>query len=156
MPPIDHVGLLALLGWVTLLGLVFAKVEIQIEGKDGWAAGLPTWRIEKHWLLDFFWGGRPMTGYHAWVFPFILLMLHLGFFLTGVWTWKLELRALAVGALFWTVEDFFWFVLNPAYGMKAFQKGSIPWHPRWFAGLPADYWYLGGPALAVITWTFVR
>jgi hypothetical protein len=51
--------------WVVLLAYFFANVEIQIEGSAGWAANLPTWRIEHHWLLDLFWGGRPMTGYHA-------------------------------------------------------------------------------------------
>jgi hypothetical protein len=55
-------------GWVALLALFFAQTEIQIEGAAGWAAALPTWRIEHHWLLDLFWGGRPMTGYHAWCF----------------------------------------------------------------------------------------
>ncbi|WP_407669535.1 hypothetical protein [Paraburkholderia heleia] len=40
-------------------------------------ANLPTWRIEHHWLLDIFWGSRPMTGYHAWVFPFMALFFHL-------------------------------------------------------------------------------
>jgi hypothetical protein len=46
-----------LLFWVMLLGLFFAMTEIQIEGANGWACALPTWRIEKHWLL-----GMP-TGY---------------------------------------------------------------------------------------------
>ena len=40
--------------WVVLMAIAFAKVEIQIEGAAGWAASLPTWRIEKHWLLDLF------------------------------------------------------------------------------------------------------
>ena len=42
---------LLLLVWVVLLALFFAMVEIQIEGTQGWASALPTWRIEKHWLL---------------------------------------------------------------------------------------------------------
>jgi hypothetical protein len=67
-----HAGLLIL--YVSLLGLFFAMTEIQIEGANGWACALPTWRIEKHWLLDVFWGGRPMTGYHAWIFPFMFLV----------------------------------------------------------------------------------
>lgn len=28
-------------------------------------------------LLDLFWSGKPMTGYHAWVFPFVALFFHL-------------------------------------------------------------------------------
>ena len=76
--------------WVILLAFFFAKVEIQIEGGAGWAANLPTWRIESHWLLDIFWGGRAMTGYHAWVFSFMALVFHLPIFLTGTWTAKME------------------------------------------------------------------
>ncbi len=66
--------LLLLLAWLLLLAFFFAQVEIQIEGARGWAASLPTWRIEGHWLLDLFWGGRPLTGYHAWIFSFMLLV----------------------------------------------------------------------------------
>jgi hypothetical protein len=40
--------------YVAVLALCFAQVEIQIEGTAGWAADLPTWRIEQHWLLDLF------------------------------------------------------------------------------------------------------
>ena len=36
-----------------------------------------------------------MTGYHAWVFSFLLLMMHLGFFIAGTWSVRLEVRALA-------------------------------------------------------------
>ena len=58
--------------WTLLLSFFFAQLAIQVEGAAGWAANLPTWRIAQDWLLDLFWGGRPMTGYHAWVFPFIV------------------------------------------------------------------------------------
>jgi hypothetical protein len=154
MAHIDYRGMFALLGWVGLISYFFAKVEIHIEGKNGWAASLPTWRIEKHWLLDVFWGGRPLTGYHAWVFPFILLISHLGFFLIGGWTWELELRTMGVVALFWTAEDFLWFVLNPAFGLRSFKKGRIPWHTRWVLGMPIDYWVMGLIGLAAVVWTF--
>lgn len=62
--------------YVLVLAFLFANVEIQIEGRGGWAANLPTWRIEHHWLLDLFLGGRAMTGYHAWVFSFVFLVFH--------------------------------------------------------------------------------
>ena len=51
--------IILLLAWVALLGFFFAQNEIQIEGAAGWAANLPTWRIEHHWLLDIFWEGVP-------------------------------------------------------------------------------------------------
>ncbi len=56
---------------ILILGFFFAKLEIAIEGDAGWAENLPTWRIEGHWLLDLFWGGRVMTGYHAWAFSLV-------------------------------------------------------------------------------------
>ena len=60
-----HVPLIStwfLLVGIVVLAYVFAKVEVHIEGTNGWASKLPTWRIERHWLLDLFFGGRPMTG----------------------------------------------------------------------------------------------
>lgn len=132
--------LLLTLAWVLLLAFFFAQTEIQIEGSAGWAANLPTWRIEQHWLLDVFWGGRPMTGYHAWVFPFIALCFHFPFFLMQQWTLRLELRAIACIMIFWIVEDFLWFVLNPAFGAGHFSAAYIPWHKHWFWFAPIDYW----------------
>jgi hypothetical protein len=118
------------------MAFFFANVEIQIEGSAGWAANLPTWRIEKHWLLDIFWGGRAMTGYHAWVFAFMALAL------AGVMT-------------FWMVEDFVWFVANPAYGWAKFDPAHVAWHPHWLLGVPVDYWIgLGGAVL--ILWLLHR
>lgn len=126
--------------WVVLLGLFFAETEIQIEGAAGWAANLPTWRIEKHWLLDIFWGGRAMTGYHAWVFPFIALFFHFPLLFVGHWSWRAEARVLGCVMLFWLSEDFLWFVLNPAYGVARFSAANIPWHKHWLLGAPVDYW----------------
>jgi len=133
-------GLLLLLSWTLILAFFFAKVEIHIEGGSGWAGSLPTWRIEKHWLLDIFWGGRPMTGYHAWVFSFIFLIFHFVFFIYGEWSWKLEMKVLASIALFWIAEDFLWFVLNPAFGIRKFNRQNVPWHKKWLLFAPLDYW----------------
>ena len=128
-----------LLGWILLLSFFFAKVEIQIEGDCGWAENLPTWRIERHWLLDIFWGGRPMTGYHAWAFSFMALVFHLSVFLGGKWTLPLEARILGSLMLFWACEDFLWFVINPAFGIRKFRPEHIPWHKHWCWGVPVDY-----------------
>jgi len=127
-------------GFICILAFFFANAEIQIEGGCGWATSLPTWRIERHWLLDIFWGGRPMTGYHAWVFSFIFLALHLPFFSGIKWDWRKELHVIAGIKIFWIVEDFIWFVLNPAYGMAKFSPDHIPWHTEWIWFMPTDYW----------------
>lgn len=77
-----------------------------------------------------------MTGYHAWMFPFIALMFHLPVFLRGRWSWRLESRILATIMLFWVIEDALWFLLNPAFGWSRFSAGNIPWHKHWWFGLP--------------------
>ena len=143
-----------LLAWVALLSFFFAQVEIQIEGAAGWAAALPTWRIESHWLLDLFWSGRPMTGYHAWVFPFIALVFHLPIFLHGCWSWRVEARIVASIMLFWVIEDALWFVLNPAFGWGKFSAGSIPWHKHWWMGLPVDYWISTVVGIVLFAWSY--
>jgi hypothetical protein len=125
---------------VFLLGFFFAKLEIAIEGDAGWAENLPTWRIEGHWLLDIFWGGREMTGYHAWAFSIIALFFHFPLVFSGDYSWQAEIRALASIMLFWVSEDFLWFVLNPAFGFKRFEKTHASWHKNWVAGAPIEYW----------------
>ena len=125
--------------WVALLAFLFANVEIQIEGANGWAAALPTWRVENSRLLDIFWGGRTLTGYHAWVFAFMALVFHLPIFVNGRFTLQLETRILGCLMMFWILEDFLWFVMNPAFGLARFNPASIPWHKHWLCGMPTDY-----------------
>lgn len=148
-------GLLLTMFWVSLMAFFFAEVEIQIEGDAGWATSLPTWRIEQHWLLDIFWGGRAMTGYHAWVFPFIAMIFHLTFFFLQTWSWKLQARAFACIMLFWIVEDFLWFVLNPAFGLVRFNPVDVFWHKQWWLGAPKDYWTFSLVA-AILFWFSFR
>jgi hypothetical protein len=47
-------------------------LEIQIEGANGWASALPTWRIETKWLL-WLTSGKPLTGYHVWLNALLIL-----------------------------------------------------------------------------------
>lgn len=144
--------LLGYVVWVLVLALFFAQVEIQIEGAHGWASQLPTWRIEKHWLLDIFWGGRPLTGYHAWVFSFMALVFFMPLAFNGRWTWRDAGQALGGLMLFWVVEDFGWFVMNPAYGFERFHEGGVAWHHRWFLGAPPDYWFGVLGSFALFAW----
>ena len=136
------------MAWVLLMAFFFANVEVQIEGAAGWAGALPTWRIEHHWLLDIFWGGRAMTGYHAWVFSFMLLVFGAPLVFMGRCSWRDAGLALAGVMTFWMVEDFLWFIVNPAWGWARFSPAHVPWHKHWLFGVPTDYWVgLGGAAL---------
>ncbi|MDB5853183.1 MAG: hypothetical protein JWR22_1224 [Herminiimonas sp.] len=138
------------LAWTVALAWLFAHVEIEIEGGSGWAASLPTWRVEQHWALDLFWGGRAMTGYHAWMFPFIALAFHYPFAFGQRWDWRAECKAMACIMVFWISEDALWFAINPAWGMDRFHAAAVPWHKHWIAGLPTDYWVFGTAAVALL------
>lgn len=143
-------------GCVALLAFMFAHVEIEIEGATGWAGNLPTWRIENHWLLDLFWGGRAMTGYHAWVFPFIFLFFHFPMVASGRYCWRAQSHALGCIMLFWIVEDFLWFVLNPAYGVARFSPVHVSWHKHWLWHAPVEYWLFMPVACALLWLAFSK
>lgn len=136
---------------------VLAKVEIHIEGGHGWAENLPTWRIENHPLLDLFFGGKPITGYHVWMLSFIFIIFHFPLFVDPGFDWYIEARIIAGLILFWIIEDFLWFVINPAYGLRKFSSKYISWHKRWWFGLPFEYLLYGIPALLLfyISYSFV-
>ena len=139
--------------FVVVAAFLFAKIEIEIEGRHGWAENLPTWRVEHHFLLDWFFGGRSLTaitpersssscfcsicrssGQEDGVSPFLIAELHV------FWGYL----------LFWVLEDMLWFVLNPHYGWKKFTKENVPWHKRWALGVPADYWAAGALAILLL------
>ncbi|MBL0349293.1 MAG: hypothetical protein IPP68_02810 [Elusimicrobia bacterium] len=130
-----------LLALVGVLSFVWAKLEIQIEGPEGWAKNLPTWRVEKHWIADLVLGGAEITGYHFWAFLATLLFFHLPLTVQR-WTVAGEARAWGCQTLFWLLEDYLWFVLNPHYGWRALNPQRVWWHRRWFWGWPANYWMM--------------
>jgi hypothetical protein len=127
-----------LLGFMVFLSGILALWEIQIEGKDGWAANSPGWRIEKGWVVKIM-GGRPLTGYHLFMTLFIIGIVHLPLFFVP-WNWRLECLLLGFYVGMVLLEDFLWFVLNPYYGIKSFRKGKIWWHKRWWGPVPDFYW----------------
>ncbi|HTY82377.1 MAG TPA: hypothetical protein VMB24_06305 [Dehalococcoidales bacterium] len=132
--------LIGYLVFMVFMAFILALWEIQIEGADGWAAKLPAWRIQKGWVMKIT-GGRPLTGYHVFMTVFLLGFVHLPLFFT-VWTWRLELLLLGFYIGMVLLEDFLWFVLNPAYGIKKFRKGRIWWHGSWWGPVPGFYWIL--------------
>lgn len=131
----------AFFGLLIVTSVLFALLEIQIEGANGWARGLPTWRFRNR-FTDRLLGARVITGYHVYVHLFVLALAHLPWAVVpGAWSWAVELRILAFLILFWVVEDFLWFVLNPAYGIRRFRPEHVWWHaPNWWGWMPRDYW----------------
>lgn len=147
-------GLLIAL-WIILPAVVVARQEIAIEGPFGWSAVTFTKRfIEDHWFSKFF---RGLAGQDKWATSYHLnanlawLFLYFGWiFLAPIW-WHLvgeialgKLLYLAVISLcasliYMCAEDFYWFLLNPYYGLKHFNRKYIPWHQDYTGGLPSGY-----------------
>jgi hypothetical protein len=147
--------------WIPLLfvyALLFALVEIEIEGADGWADKLPTWYRITPWYARLFaraLSGKPITGYHLTMLPTPLLSFHLGLAFGLRWSWSLEARLVAAYLIFNIVWDFLWFLLNPHFGWSRFRKGGVWWHDQlWLGRLPIDYWngLVLSFALAALPW----
>ncbi len=130
--------LLNMFVFAVLISFIAARLEIEIEGEHGWAKNLPTVKY-RNWLTRFIWGDAHYTGYHLWFLIFNFVYLHFPFFLKYPWSLSLELQIFAMGCIGFVMEDFFWFVFNPHYGVKKFSRVHIPWHHHWVLFLPALY-----------------
>ncbi len=133
----NHIFFFLFLFW---LSFIVAKLEIEIEGEFGWAEKLPTWRLSReHWISKVFFGGRPATGYHVWVNLLILSFVHIIFVFT-YFSWAIEIKIISFFILFWVLEDFLWFVLNPKFSIRNFKRDKIWWHAHhWWFIAPAEY-----------------
>ena len=136
--------------WLWAFGL--AGIEVEIEGGYGWAERLPTWYLRRGRVGRVYgavMGRRPLTGYHVFAFAIPLLILHLPF-VSGVdWTLSGELATLAVYFALAVVWDYLWFVLNPAYTVRRFVRGSVWWFSvPWIWRFPLDYY--SGIALSIL------
>jgi hypothetical protein len=140
-------------GYVFLIALTLAYLEVQIEGSNGWASALPTWRSLDHrwtWLA----GGRPITGYHVALNLLLLLFLHWPFAFTR-WTGRAEFTVLQTFAILAVIWDYLWFIVNPAYGPARFFARDVWWYRRWTASVPSEYW-LGLLVSALLGWASCR
>jgi hypothetical protein len=122
--------------YLILLAAIHAKLEIMIEGKEGWAKSLPCWRLNVFIIKLII--GKEITGYHTYLMFMFLLLFHSPFLFLN-WTLSGELYVLGLFCIYWVLEDFLWFVENKHYGLKNFKKGKILWHNRWVFGLPVSY-----------------
>ncbi|MFH0952426.1 MAG: hypothetical protein V1838_04545 [Patescibacteria group bacterium] len=139
--------------YIILTAVFLALWEIQIEGSNGWAAKLPTWQ-KKNNFTKVILGGRPLTGYHLLLVFTILTLIHLSVFFTK-WSWHTEAMIIGFFLVMITLEDFLWFVLNPAWGLSKFKRSDeLWWHPSWFIGLPTFYWFTLTIGILAILWGF--
>jgi hypothetical protein len=132
--------------------LLFALVETQIEGQNGWASALPTWRIQNRWTRAIL-GPRPLTGYHFYLQLFMIAVMHAPFVMSiARLNLQSELKTLSFIILFWILEDFLYFVVNPSFGLRRFRPRFIWWHTWWWF-MPRDYWLVSPCGLALYFWS---
>jgi hypothetical protein len=121
-----------------------ALLEVQIEGKNSWASALPCWRANPKSLVAKVYskimGGLPLTGYHAVMFSFVLIILHLHFFAGVQWKISEEMKVFSAYFLLCPTWDFLYFVYNPFFFLIKQDPNAIANHKTWILGIfPADY-----------------
>ena len=135
-----------------VFAVILAAIEIESEGKYGWAERMPTWyRTTGFWarLYGAVMSGKPLTGYHTFMFFLPALIFHSHFFMGVQWSIAGEFKTWALYFAWCPLWDYYWFVLNPSYAGK-FAPEHIWWHAKshWVCGwFPVDY--LVGVALSI-------
>ena len=138
-----------------LFAILLAALEVEAEGKYGWAQNMPTWYRTRGIggrLYGLLMGGKPLTGYHLFMFFLPLVAVHVGFFQGARWTLSSELVVLARYFALAVLWDYLWFILNPHYGFSKFRKENVWWHAQsyWVLGrLPVDYFVGWGISLVL-------
>jgi hypothetical protein len=123
--------------YLFLICFFLANLEIQIEGPNGWAAKLPTWRVtDPNWTWIF--GGRPITGYHVFLNLLLLSFFHFPLLFTKFSLVK-EMKIIYSYSIISVVWDFQWFAMNPHFGIKKYLPENIWWFKNWLLGFPVDY-----------------
>ena len=124
-----------------ILALIFACIEIEIEGPCGWADKLPTPATGSN--------RKSLTIYHYLIFCLMFFVFCSIFFINPR---KFNIANLAFifayVLLFFTLEDFYWFSLNPYYEMDGtnIKTGKKAWWHYKIGSCPALY--IAGPLMA--------
>ena len=114
-----------------LVSLLFALLEIEIEGKYGWSEKTQTWRLSGEKVpqpFRLFLGPNPLPGYHLILFPLVLLVSHMHFFTGVTWSLEKEFTTLAIFLLWAPLWDYLLFVFNPHYNKKNIRQAW--WYAR--------------------------
>lgn len=125
--------------YIVLIAICLAYFEVQIEGPNGWASALPTWRIDSPSVTWIF-GGRPVTGYHVALNILLLLFFHWPFVFKK-WNLSDEIKIFSSFTILAVIWDFLWFVINPNFGLEKYNRSNIWWFKNWFLGFPVDYYF---------------
>ena len=108
--------------FVFFVSIIYSLIEIEMEGKNGWCTHLPT---AKNVISTF-------TLYHLLMMALIILIFYQLFHKKDIWIIIFYIT------MFFFIEDFLWFVLNPYYTIQKYNGKNIQWHSRWLWGQPLE------------------
>ncbi|MBI2542579.1 MAG: hypothetical protein HYW24_00105 [Candidatus Aenigmarchaeota archaeon] len=122
--------------------------ESYVEGRDAWDKGKLGWKIRI--------GRYVFTAYHFylfWVMWPILLSLPL-----VLYGWDTRLFGVLISAYFsgLVLEDFMWFVVNPAVKLSELNSkfaDYYPWLKIWKFEVPLLY--ISGISIAILSWYLI-
>ena len=136
--------------WIYTAMIAMSFWEAYIEGRNAWNKGKLGWKIKlgKNFVLP---------AYQVFLFGVMWpLLLTLPLIICG---WDIKLFGILVSAYFsgTIIEDFGWYVVNPAVKLKEFWTGFSDYYPwlkiRGQKIIPISY--ILGIAIAVLSWYFL-
>lgn len=135
--------------WIYLAMIAIAFWESYVEGRNPWNKRKLGWKIQltKKYCLP---------AYHIYLFGVMLpLLLTLPLVIYG---WNLKLAGILISAYFTglIIEDFTWFVVNPAVKLSEFNSKFANFYPWIKIGkfeIPA--FYVVGFLIAFLSWYYI-
>jgi hypothetical protein len=122
--------------------------EAYIEGKHPWAGNQVGWKKQISKRIS-------ITAYHFWIDVMFFFFLTLPLVIYG---WDLKLLGIIISASFigFIIEDFCWFIINPYYSLKKFNKKDVYWYPWFkFGKIQIPVGYVIGIIISVLSWYFL-
>lgn len=135
--------------WIFAAMIATSFWESYAEGRNSWA------KEKNGWKFKLF--GYEHTGYHFFLFAVMFpVLLTLPFVIFG---WNTRYFGIVFSAYFLglSVEDFFWYVVNPKVRFKELYSGFSDYYPWIKIGgkkiIPAGYVY--DTIIAILIWFFL-
>ena len=119
--------------YITIYAILFSLLEIEAEGKHGWANKLPTPPA----LFT-------LTTYHVIMNIMVIFTLVYSLYPNNIYTMIFYIVA------WFLIEDTMWFMLNPHYTIHEYKRENIWWlnGQNWYMGMPLQN-YIGLGIMAI-------
>ncbi len=135
--------------WIYAAMISMSFWESYVEQRNAWGKNKLGWKLRI--------GKYVLPAYHFYLFWVMLpLLLTLPFIISG---WDFRLFGILVSAYFsgMVIEDFMWYVVNPAVKLREFYSKFSDYYPWLRIGkkkvVPVGYIF--GIAIAVLSWYFI-